>query len=59
VDHAAVARAAGCLGVRIEAPADLAGALREARNADLTTLIEVMCDENAFPPITFFTADQA
>ncbi|QEK90775.1 acetolactate synthase catalytic subunit [Achromobacter insolitus] len=59
VDHAAVARAAGCLGVRIEAPADLAGALREARRAELTTLIEVMCDENAFPPITFFTAEQA
>lgn len=59
VDHAAVARAAGCLGVRIEAPADLPGALRDARNAELTTLIEVMCDENAFPPITFFTADQA
>ena len=59
VDHAAIARAAGCLGVRIEAPADLAGALRDARNAELTTLIEVICDENAFPPITFFTADQA
>ncbi|QKH35227.1 acetolactate synthase catalytic subunit [Achromobacter pestifer] len=59
VDHAAVARAAGCLGVRVEAPSDLAGALREARRAELTTLIEVMCDENAFPPITFFTAGQA
>jgi acetolactate synthase-1/2/3 large subunit len=59
VDHAAIARAAGCLGVRVEAPADLAGALREARGAEQTTLIEVICDENAFPPITFFTAGQA
>ncbi|ADP13897.1 acetolactate synthase catalytic subunit [Achromobacter xylosoxidans A8] len=59
VDHAAVARAAGCLGVRIESPSDLAGALREARRAEQTTLVEVMCDENAFPPITFFTAGQA
>lgn len=57
VDHAAIARNCGCNGVRITDPADLADALETARNADQTTLIEVICDENAFPPITFYTPD--
>jgi acetolactate synthase-1/2/3 large subunit len=55
VDHAAIARNCGCHGIRVTDPAFLAAALREARNATTTTLIEVMCDENAFPPITFYT----
>lgn len=55
VDHAAIARNCGCHGIRVTDPADLAAALKEARNATTTTLIEVMCDENAFPPITFYT----
>lgn len=58
VDHAAVARAAGCLGIRIEDPADIAGALKEAMASDRTALIEVICDQNAYPPITFYTPDQ-
>jgi acetolactate synthase-1/2/3 large subunit len=57
VDHAAIARNCGCNGVRITDPADLADALKQARQSDKTTLIEVMCDENAFPPITFYTPD--
>lgn len=55
VDHAAIARNCGCYGVTITDPADLAGALQAARTADKTTLIEVICDENAYPPITFYT----
>lgn len=55
VDHAAIARNCGCHGIRVTDPADLAAALKEARIATTTTLIEVMCDENAFPPITFYT----
>ena len=55
VDHAAIARNCGCHGIRVTDPADLAAALNEARDASMTTLIEVMCDENAFPPITFYT----
>ncbi|AEC21241.1 acetolactate synthase catalytic subunit [Pusillimonas sp. T7-7] len=57
VDHAAIAHSCGCNGVRVTNPADLAGALEQARQGDKTTLIEVICDENAFPPITFYTPD--
>jgi acetolactate synthase-1/2/3 large subunit len=56
VDHAAIARSCGCMGVRVTDPAQLAQALEEAAKSDVTTLIEVMTDENAFPPITFYTA---
>jgi len=59
VDHAAIARACGCNGVRIDDPARLAAALREARASSKTTLIELMTDENAFPPITTFTPEAA
>lgn len=58
VDHAAIAQACGCAGVRVTDPAQLPQALAQARQAETTTLIEVICDENAFPPITFFTANQ-
>lgn len=57
VDHAAIARAAGCEGIRVTDPNQLGAAIEQARSAASTTLIEVMCDENAFPPITFFTPD--
>ena len=59
VDHAAIARACGCEGVRVTDPADLAGALKAARASSKTTLIEVMADENAFPPITVLQSGQA
>jgi len=58
VNHAAIAQACGCRGVRIEDPADLAGALAAARASSQTTLIEVMTDENAYPPITAFTPQE-
>ena len=57
VDHAAIARSCGCLGVRVSDPAQLAQALEDAAKSEVTTLIEVMTDENAFPPITFYTAN--
>lgn len=56
VDHAAIAQACGCLGVRIEDPALFGQALSEAQAARQTTLIEVICDPNAFPPLTIFTS---
>lgn len=58
VDHAAMAKSCGCLGIRVEKAGDIAAALKQADAAPTTTLIEVMCDQNAFPPLTFFTADQ-
>ena len=57
VDHAAIARSCGCEGIRVTHPRELADAFARARAARGTTLIEVMCDENAFPPITLFTPD--
>ncbi|MFC7738934.1 acetolactate synthase catalytic subunit [Roseomonas sp. GCM10028921] len=58
VDHAGIARATGCLGLRVTDPADLSAALREAMASEVTALIEVMADENAYPPITSFTPGQ-
>jgi len=40
-DHAAIARAMGCHGVRVTEPAALGQALREATNARLPTVIDV------------------
>lgn len=57
VDHAAIARACGIHGVRVSDPARIAEALRTAMASDDSTLIEVMCTENAFPPITFYTPE--
>ena len=57
VDHAAIARSCGCAGVRVTDPAQLGHALDEARLGDVTTLIEVITDQNAFPPISFYTPE--
>lgn len=54
VDHATIAKACGCRGVRIDAPGDFLPAVREALAADVTTVIDVMTDPEAYPPITFF-----
>jgi len=54
VDHAQVARACGCRGVRIERPADYLPAVREALAAQETTVIDVITDPEAYPPITLF-----
>ena len=57
VDHAAVARASGIHGVRVSDPADLAKVLADAAKSDKSTLIEVLCTNQAFPPITFYSPD--
>ncbi len=54
VDHAAVARACGARGVRIEAPGDYLPAVEDALKQDVTTVIDVITDPHAYPPITFF-----
>ena len=54
VDHAAIARACGCRGVRVERAADYLPAVREALASNETTLIDVFTDPEAYPPITFF-----
>ncbi|MGE0630309.1 MAG: thiamine pyrophosphate-dependent enzyme, partial [Hyphomicrobiaceae bacterium] len=54
VDHAAIARACGCRGVRVENAGDFLPALKEALAEKETTLIDVDTDPEAYPPITFF-----
>ena len=51
-----IARAAGCRGVRIDDPADFAPALAEAfaMTDRVTTVIDVLSDPDALPPITAF-----
>lgn len=55
VDHAAVARACGAQGIRVSDPAKLSEAFDTADKAGVATLIEVICTENAHPPVTVFT----
>jgi acetolactate synthase-1/2/3 large subunit len=52
VDHAAIARAVGATGLRITGAADLGPALEKALAADSVTLLDVMTDPDAYPPIT-------
>ena len=59
VDHAAIARACGCRGVRIEKPADFLPALKEALGSGEVTVIDVMTDERAHPPVTSFQGKDA
>lgn len=59
VDHAAIARACGCEGVRVEKPADFKPALEWAMKSPQTTLIDVMIDPTAYPPITLYEGKTA
>ena len=54
VNHAAIARACGCRGVRVESTVDYLPALKEALAAGETTVIDVLVDPDAYPPITLF-----
>ena len=58
VDHAAVARACGCEGVRIEHPDDFLPALKKAFASAVTTVIDVITDQRAYPPVTAFDAQK-
>ncbi len=55
VDHAAVARACGVKGIRLERAEDTASTISEAMATDGPVLIDVIADPNALPPVTVFT----
>ena len=57
VDHAAIARACGCQGIRVEESSELAAAFDAAEAASTTVVIDVICDPDAFPPVTFYSED--
>jgi acetolactate synthase-1/2/3 large subunit len=54
VDHAAIAGACGCVGMRVEIADEFGPALRAALGADRPTVIDVLTDPDARPPITAF-----
>ena len=55
VDHAAIARACGVKGIRLERAQDVAAAIAEALSTDGPVLIDVVADPSAMPPVTVFT----
>lgn len=54
IDHAAIARAAGCDGVQVATAAAFGAAVSAALISDRTTLIDVITSADAWPPITDF-----
>ncbi|MCC7048345.1 MAG: acetolactate synthase catalytic subunit [Alphaproteobacteria bacterium] len=54
VDHAAIARACGCEGMRIESTAAIGPALDHALKSPTPVLLDVVVDPAAYPPITGF-----
>jgi acetolactate synthase I/II/III large subunit len=54
VDHAAIALACGLEGIRIEKPEDLRPALERALKSSTATLLDIITDPDAHPPITSF-----
>lgn len=57
VDHAAIARAIGAKGIRVDEASQLGSALDEALKSDTVTVIDVVTDPNAFPPVTWYEAN--
>jgi len=57
-DFAAVARAAGVTGIRIEDPADVGDGLREALETDGPVLVDVLTDPNALSMPPKITGEQ-
>jgi acetolactate synthase I/II/III large subunit len=59
VDHAAIARAVGATGVRVETAAEIGPALEKALVSDSVTLLDVLTDPDAYPPITAWAGHEA
>ncbi|WP_127142998.1 acetolactate synthase catalytic subunit [Pelagibacterium montanilacus] len=59
VDHAMIARGAGCHGERIESADAFLPALNAAFERKGTTVLDVITDERAYPPISAFNDNSA
>lgn len=57
VDHAAIARACGAIGIRIDDPAQLKGAIAGGLRADRLTVLDVVTEPDAYPPISYFEGE--
>ncbi|QQK76537.1 acetolactate synthase catalytic subunit [Salicibibacter cibarius] len=53
VDHAAIARACGIKGIRVESPEEIEKALQEAFLAKGSVVIDLLTDPNDIPPLPF------
>lgn len=58
VDHADIANACGVRGVRVTQPDDYLIELRRAIDEKVPTLLEIMIDPNAYPPITSYQGSE-
>lgn len=56
VDHAAIAKACGCRSAKVDNAADFAEQLRLSIGSSHPTLIEVVTDPAAHPPLSLFAA---
>ncbi|MET4203062.1 thiamine pyrophosphate-dependent enzyme [Bradyrhizobium sp. LA6.12] len=54
VDHVAIARACGSVGTRVETPAEILPALRDALQGERSTLVEITTDPDAHPAISLY-----
>jgi acetolactate synthase I/II/III large subunit len=54
VDHAAIARACGLRGIRVEQPDQIRAALEDALACGEPVVLDVITDPDAYPPITAF-----
>lgn len=57
VDHAAIARGVGAHGIRVDDANKLGAAMDEALEHDGITVIDVVTDPEAFPPVTWYEAN--
>jgi acetolactate synthase-1/2/3 large subunit len=55
VDHAAIARACGVKGIRVEQASEISPALQEALACDASVVLDCIVDPNAMPPVPVFT----
>ena len=51
VNFARVAQDMGAIGIRVESPGELAGALRQALAADRPVIVDVVTDIDALAPL--------
>ncbi len=56
VDHAAIASAVGATGITVDHPDAVAPALRKALDSGRVTVLDVVVDPDAYPPVRAFDA---